>query len=193
MNEEQKARIAEMAKEQSPVAEVSKANPANEREVRVTEATRVPMSVPQQKLAVPDIPGFHLHWFRGGNIARAQRAGYTFVEEGEVEITNTRLADDAGTNGSSDMGTRYSIEAGGGLDSGGQPERLYLMKLREEWWEQDQAKIAESNDKLAAALRGGNAPGAMTDADAIRHAHVPDWAPQRNSKANNLFVKKTRR
>ena len=67
-------------------------NPANAPQTRVTEATRIPMSLPELKLAVVDIPGYHLHWFRGARVPRALQAGYEYVDSSEVSIQRTGLA-----------------------------------------------------------------------------------------------------
>jgi len=174
--------------------ELSKENPANEREKAVTERTRIPMSIPNQHLAVPDIPGFHTHWFLSKNVHRALRAGYEYVNPEEVELVAYGLADDLAGGGSSDLGTRISHIASSQVDNTGQPERLYLMKLRQEWWDDDQKLIEKANDRIAAALRGGDPVNeSERDADYEQHKHIPEWAPQRQRGNNNLFVKKTNR
>ena len=35
----------------------------------------------------------------------------------------------------------------------------YLMKIKEEWWAEDQKQLQERNDKTDAAIRGGKTPG----------------------------------
>ena len=135
-----------------------KTNAANAPQKRVTEATRIPMSLPQLRLEIPEIPGFHLHWFLGKNISRALRAGYQYVDAEEVNAAVTGLADDPSWNGSTDMGTRVSVIAGGTAEGTNQPERLYLMKLPQEWRDKDVAALEAVNENVAKALRGGNAP-----------------------------------
>ena len=130
-------------------------NPANPPRKRVTEGSRIPMSLPQTKLAVPEIPGYYLYWFLGQNIARAQKAGYEFVDQDECELTSTGLADDASTSGSTDLGTRVSAVAGGLIEGTVEPQRLYLMKLRQEWRDKDVEAIEATNERIASALRGG--------------------------------------
>lgn len=136
-------------------------NPANTRDNSLPERTRIPMSVPQQKLAVPEIPGYHLHWFNGNHsrIQQALRAGYEFVDPSEVDVTNTGLADDAGKSGNSDMGSRVSIISGSDTDSDGGVPRLYLMKIRQEFWEEDQKTLEARNEQVAATIRGGGDVG----------------------------------
>ena len=135
------------------------ANPANAQAKRVTEATRIPMSVPHLRLEVPKVPGYHLHWFLSQNIPRALKAGYTYVDEEEVDVVSTTLGNGAEESGSTDMGTRISVVAGGIIEGTTDAQRLYLMKLPEEWREKDMAALEAVNEGVAKALRSGNAPG----------------------------------
>ena len=155
-------------------------NPANRRAKRVTAATRVPMSAPRQKLEVPAVEGFHLHWFLERNVANAQQAGYEFVDQEEVDLNDTNVADAAESDGHTDLGTRVSII--GGVDARDQPERLYLMKLPTEWWLEDQKRLEERNERIAAALRGGLV-GAEKD---------PDVAKRYLKQGQDLFIPKKR-
>lgn len=148
--------------EQDKVTEATDSkNPANLRELGRASRTRIPMSVPHQKLAVPDIPGYHMHWMRGApdRIQQALAAGYQFVEKDEVMLNSFGLADSADSDGGTDLGTRVSIVAGGEVDGSGQAVRMYLMKLPREWWEDDQVALGKRSDQLAAALKGGKIPG----------------------------------
>jgi len=160
-------------------------SPANARVTSTEARSRIPMSLPVQKLAVPEIPGYHLHWMRGdaARIMQAQRAGYTFVSQEEVELANVGIANDAEESGNTDMGTRVSIVSGGDLDSGGQPERLYLMKLPQEHWEEDQKVLADRNEGIAEALRGGSTP----DNGSPEGGYIPK-AHKRT--VENLFTRK---
>jgi hypothetical protein len=166
------------------------ANPSNVRSTRVTDATRVPMSVPQQRLAAPEIPGYHCHWFLTQNVQRALRAGYEFVNPEEAEVNNFNLADDPSLSGSADMGTRVSVVAGRGSVENGQPELLYLMKIRQEWWEKDQQAMEDRNNQVAAALRGDAT--LPTEQLGAGERYIPNWAPQRKRNSNNLFTPKRR-
>jgi hypothetical protein len=138
--------------------------PANAPATRVTEATRVPMSLPTTKLQVPEMPGYYLYWHLGKNIPAALRAGYTFVDQGEVELNQHGVANSPEDSGSTDMGTRISISAGNSLGENNEPERLYLMKLKEEWHEADAQAQASRNEDIAIALRSGTI-GAEGDPD----------------------------
>jgi len=132
-------------------------NPANAQVTKLSNKTRIPMSVPQTKLSAPEIPGYHCHWMLGtaARIAQAQRAGYTFVEQDEVDVNNFDLAGDPEDSGNTDLGSRVSIVAGSAGDNEKDNAlRLYLMKLPNEYWEEDQKLIADRNEQIAAGLRG---------------------------------------
>lgn len=118
---------------------------------------RIPMSVPQLQLEAPEIPGFHCHWMLGTaqRLHQAKRAGYVFVEPDEVDLNYRGLADDASIGGGTDMGSLVSVVAGGDVDRNGQAVRLVLMKLKQEWWDEDQKSREKSSDALIDALRAG--------------------------------------
>ena len=132
-------------------------NPANSKDRGSLPKGYQPMSAGIKKLEVPEREGYHRRWFRGdaGRIARAQRAGYTFVHPDDVDINNTSLGDDTDLSGNTDMGTRVSVIAGDDLDRTGQPGRLYLMECPEELYEYSRDLIADRNEGVAEALRGG--------------------------------------
>lgn len=157
-------------------------NPANIPETSVTEETRVPMGAPDMKLAVPEIEGFHLHWFadRPGRIPRAVAGGYEFVTPEEVKIRNFGFASDLLQTGNTDLGSRVSVH--GGTDERGAAERLYLMKIRNDWYARDMALREEKADNTVAALRAGRI-GAERDSNANRR-YVKD--------TENLFTKKVK-
>lgn len=132
-------------------------NPANEAEKFTIPADFQPMSLPKERLSVPEKPGWHRHWFRGTpeRLALAQRAYYQFVDPDEVGVNSRDLAGDASHGGSTDMGSRVSVVSGDDIERGGQPARLYLMECRQELFEESQRILAERNESIAAALRGG--------------------------------------
>lgn len=166
----------------------SQLNPANMLEKTATERGRIPMSLPQLKLAVPDLPGYHLHWMSGtpARISQALRAGYEFVDPSEVDVVSSGLADDAGSSGNTDMGSRVSV--GSGMDERGGESRLYLMKLKQEFWDADQAVLESRNEQTAAALRGGQADGGAEGDTSNR------YIPEAHRKGvATLFTPKNRR
>lgn len=134
-------------------AEMAQANPANPPERAPRQ--RVPMALPTLKLSVPEIPGYVCYWFRGtpGRIQQAQAAGYEFVERGEIELNHGGLANSYDVDGNTDMGSRVSVATGDGSE-GSQAPRLYLMKIRKELWEEDEAAVADKHEYIAAQMRG---------------------------------------
>ena len=132
-------------------------NPSNKKEKRELPPGYIPMSQGTQKLVVPEREGWHRRWFRSdpGRIARAMQAGYTFVDRSEVDLNNFDLGGDAKDSGNTDMGSRVSVISGDEADSTGQPARLYLMECPEEYYEHSRALLADRNESVAEALRGG--------------------------------------
>lgn len=130
------------------------ASPANRtQESKGNRRARVPMSVAMRKLEVPEIPGFHTHWIKESNIPRALAAYYTFVEDHEVPINQRNPGMSTDQSGNTDLGSRVSIAAGIGADS--KPERLYLMKLEEQYWLEDRAKIDDRNASMMGQIFRG--------------------------------------
>lgn len=122
----------------------------------VTADTRIPLSVPRQKHSTPKIPGYYTRWFMDteARVAQCLAAGYEFVTKEEVAVNNFSVAGDRGDVGGSDLGSRVTIVAGG-EGANGQAARQVLMKLKNEFREQDlRAKEARS-EKLVEALRAG--------------------------------------
>lgn len=138
--------------------------PANALARRVTEANRVPMSLPTAKLAVPVIPGYYTYWHLGKNVPTAMRAGYTFVDSEDMDVEQKGVANSAEESGSTDLGTRISVLAGGTTEDGLDSERLYLMKLPQPWRDSDMMGMAARNEDIAIALRAGKM-GAEGDPD----------------------------
>lgn len=144
------------------------------------ERQRIPMSVPVQKLEVPPIPGYYLYWIadRPGRVQQAIRAGYEFVTPDEAQLNNTDIAGDATQSGNTDLGNRVSIMGGVGEDGNGQ--RLYLMKLREEYHLEDQKVHEARSDKIVASLRGGQVGASQDQAGDADKRYIPKQGDNRN-------------
>jgi hypothetical protein len=108
---------------------------------------------PKLSLAVQnEIPGYHLCWMNDdGNVENAVNSGYEFVARGETELVygvtplNVDLAD--------------KIKQKVGTNEAGHPLYAYLMKIKQEWHEEDMAEIAEENKRIEEAIAGGNING----------------------------------
>lgn len=144
-----------------------KANPADKELAPTAQVRkRIPMSIPRQRLALPDIPGYHVHWFIGSpdRIQAALDGGYEWVTPEEAKyVLGTSLGSSALESGSSDLGTRVSVVAGGDVGLDGQAQRLYAMKLKQEWFDEDRKVLEQRNDQLANALAGAVIRGQTTD------------------------------
>jgi hypothetical protein len=171
-------------------------NPSVSPDKPTAERTRIPLSVPQRKLEVPDIPGYYTRWFRGTpqRLAQAERAGFEFVTPDEIQLNNVSVGGDAKKDGNSDLGTRVSVVEGGEIDGVGQAVRMYLMKQKLEYYQQDAALSQKRNDSVADALTaayhqgsvGGPAPGERPEDQAAR------YVDKARSKVPDLFRRKVK-
>ena len=149
-------------------------NPANEigsAAVPVEKRQRMSMALPRLKLEIPPdcCPGYHLEWILGSasEISRALNGGFEFVTPEEVHLNNVSFAGDVNQSGSTDLGNRVSVSAGAtGSDQAS--AKLYLMKLREEWYAEDNEIRAERQRGIVANLTAGAPRGEQsreTEAD----------------------------
>jgi len=130
--------------EQKP-AEASVANPKTPdyiADILAGRRKRVSMSTATRKMEVAAVDGFYLYWHLETNVPAALQAGYEFVDRHEVNLVNVGLGSDKSNSGNTDLGTRVSMIGSLSGTQGG-PERAYLMKLRQEWRDEDRAKTIE--------------------------------------------------
>lgn len=125
-------------------------NPANKPEKSKTDRKRIPMGVPQQRLQVPPIAGYHLYWFIESRVAQALQQCWEFVDSSEVDINQLNVATDKSLTGNADMGSRVMVVTG---ERGGKPEHLVLMKLKEEWHQEDLQAAGQTNTQVLDAIR----------------------------------------
>lgn len=107
-----------------------------------------------QKLSVTkSIPGYHLHIFNddGARIEEAMSIGWSFVAPDEVGKTASHV-----TSRNTDLGDKVRFLVGK-TESGG-PLYAYLMKIKEEWWLEDQAALQSKNDLIDEAILSGKNP-----------------------------------
>jgi hypothetical protein len=128
---------------------------------------RVPFGAHRTKLQVEDkIPGYELRWFndQDGRIQRALDGGYMFVTPDEVP----RLGQGALHQGNSDINSKVSK-----VVSRGQHEiRAYLMKIREEYYREDQAVKEDINYQVDEAMRAGAPSGNVVENQYVPKGHV---------------------
>lgn len=160
---------------------MARSNPANVPAVRVTDENRIPMGAPQLQLELPEIPGYKTHWFadRGRRISQALAAGWEYITPEEVQLNGASLAGSPG-DGNTDMGSRVSLH--GGVDDRGDSERIYAMKIKQEWYDQDMAAREAVSERIVQTLRRGQADGAKAIDPTQRYTRGVE----------NLFTKKSR-
>jgi hypothetical protein len=109
---------------------------------RPQRTKRVPFGVPQTKLGVQlEVPGHHLYWCNDveGALEQAQAGGYSFVTPKEVGETRD------GSQVKRLVGTKKD----------GSPLYAYLLKIPQEWHEEDNAQKAEIDDAFERAIKRG--------------------------------------
>ena len=96
------------------------------------------------------IEGYHLHTFNDspGRIAHALEVGYEFVTPDEVGGTATNVV-----SRNTDIGDKVRFLVG--TNEQGDPLYAYVMKIKNEWFEEDQGEISARIDKVDDAIRGG--------------------------------------
>lgn len=157
------------------------------------ERKRIPLSVPQRKLEVPDIPGYHLRWFRGtaARLAQAQRAGYEFVRQHEVQLNSVVIGGDATKAGNASLGDFVSVIEGSEVDGQGQAVQMILMKQKMEHKLEDDAIINSRNDSVCDALVGQLQTGQVgTDRGETSEDRAARYVP-RTQKIPELFRRKS--
>jgi len=125
-------------------------SPANSNAPDKAARKRIPMSIPQRKLEVPEISGYHLHWFLDSNVPRAIQGGYEMVRDDEVPLHQFGVGTDKTLSGNADLGT--NVRVFGGRDDQGKAEHLNLMKIKIEWWDEDRKTIEARNASVMAAI-----------------------------------------
>ena len=131
-----------------------------------TAATRVPMTRrrnqfngTESKLTVKKhIEGYKLHIFNDtpGRIDSALSSGYEFVSPNEVGGVTSNVVSQ-----NTDIGDKVRFLVGSNNEGG--PLYAYLMKIKQEWYDEDQAELLARNNKIDDALRKGKAPGVSSE------------------------------
>ena len=102
-----------------------------------------------------EIPGYHLHIINDdrNRLQDATSNGYEFVSPKEIEGVSENVVSRNGELGSDRV--RFLV----GSQENGQPMYAYLMKLRQEWYDEDQAELQKKNDMIDNAVRKGTITG----------------------------------
>jgi len=110
----------------------------------------------QGKLKVEGtIPGYHLHILNDdrNRLQEAQDNGYEFVTPSEIKGVSENVTSRNGDIG--DSRVRFLV----GTQENGQPLHGYLMKIRQEWYDEDQADLQRKNDQIDESVRKGAVNG----------------------------------
>ena len=132
-------------------------NPANPPHQEAGERiNRIPFANSMPRFQVDEIPGYHLHWFNEDRVNRAKQAGYELVRPSEAKLNGRSI----GTSvGNTDLGDCVSVVGSPGQGT----QRTVLMKLKEEWWREDQAALRARNARVAGSIFGSEAAGVRVD------------------------------
>jgi hypothetical protein len=88
----------------------------------------------------------------GDRISMFQDAGYELVDQATHRIGDSRL------DIAKPEGTHASVSVG--VQQNGQGQRAYLMRIKKEWYDEDQAAKLERNREQEAAMKNPNIEGA---------------------------------
>lgn len=113
---------------------------------------RTPLGSLRLKMSVEgNFDGYHTHWINdvNTNLHEAQQAGYEFVERDEAG----QIGDKNLTPGNQDLGSMVSRVVG--TKSDGTPQHAYLMKLPQEFYEEDMAELEKRNSQIDEAIQSG--------------------------------------
>lgn len=179
-----KVNAARREKKAESLAEAVSAQPEESKAVRTeadrkTRQRRGVFNGTNLKLEVNgEIPGHKLRWWNDypGRIAKAQETGWEFVTRQEVELPVSTKALDPNT----DLGEKVRLVVGQGEKS--EPLYAYLMKIKEEWFEEDQAEMQDAITSRERAMIRSNG----SNADRIENTYVPGALPGRSKPALSI-------
>lgn len=137
--EMREARAAAQTVGAEPEAQAGLDTGAAEAPRRITRENRRPFNSTTQKLAYPDRPSYHRHWFNDtpGRIAGALEAGYAHVSH--------ERGPNAGRH----------VQAVVGRHEGGQPLTAFLMEIPQEWFDDDMAAYERQVAEKEATIKRG--------------------------------------
>lgn len=126
--------------------------------------SRTPLGRARQKLSAKEIPGYVCRWINddGGRIPQAIEGGYNYVTQKEAGHIGESVED-----GNTDIGSKVSKVVGKHPD--GTPKRAFLMKIKKDWYDEDQLEKQAQVDAVDRAIREGHNPDGNKDP----HQYVP--------------------
>ena len=116
--------------------------PRSEDRAETGRTKRVPMGTPTLKMEAVIRPGFVGHWFndQNGRLQLAQGAGYEFAEDQSQPGRDKKRKMQVGSQD-------------------GKPTFAYLMEIRQEFYDEDQALKMAPLDEMDAQMRRGQPHG----------------------------------
>lgn len=107
-----------------------------------------------------ELPGYHLHILNDipGRIEEALSGGYEFVSPNEIGGVAENV-----TSRNTDLGDKVRFLVGTSVS--GDPLYAYLMKIRQDWYEEDQTELQRANDRVDYAIRNGQNTKEGTSSD----------------------------
>jgi hypothetical protein len=137
-----------LAKQELKAAPAPASDGATRKRRNVFNGTEAKISVRNQ------IPGYHLHVFTdvGSRVQEGLDSGYEFVTPDEVGGVSENVVS---RNGDLGERIRYLVNP----RAEGTEQYGYLMKIREEWYEEDQSELQAKNNRIDAAIRKGKITG----------------------------------
>lgn len=126
--------------------------------------TRTPFGHGKLRLGVTKLPGYHMHWIADypGRLEEAEDNGYEYVTKAEVKLS--RSSDSA-----SERISRIT-----GAHETGRPLTLWLMKIKDEWYRENQEFYLERVRKVERQIKSGHIDGRMNP-----ETYIPRGAPNR--------------
>lgn len=118
---------------------------------RATRTERASFNGTTGKLKIQrQIEGYHMHIFNDGpgRIEQALDVGYEFVSPDEIGSVATNVV-----SRNTDIGDKVRFLVGVGANN--EPEYAYLMKIRQEFYDEDQASLQARNDAVDDAIKNG--------------------------------------
>jgi len=128
------------------------------RRVRVPMgARRSNLQLSKEEAKALDDAGYVARWVndRDGRVERALAGGYEFVKPDEAKSVGSYERD----KGNTDLGDKVSKI----VSRGDQVIRGFLMKVKKEYYQEDQEAKEEVNRRVDEALSGGEAGGATVE------------------------------
>lgn len=95
----------------------------------------------RRRLEVSEIPGYRLYWHKTSDVPDAIAGGWEFVHKDEISLNSFSLGGETDANDKgTDLGTRVTV-----MGSPGSQERLYLMKLHNDYAAEYQRNRMQAN------------------------------------------------